>query len=88
MSRQLWWGHRIPVWYVEGSDAADYIVARCEEDAYKTARAKYGENVKLIQESDVLDTWFSRYKPPILQWDRLLYQKNWDGYSPLLLQWD
>lgn len=59
VSRQLWWGHRIPVWYVEGSDEADYIVARCEEDAYKTARAKYGEHVKLVQESDVLDTWFS-----------------------------
>lgn len=64
MSRQLWWGHRIPVWYVEGSDEADYIVARCEEDAYKTARTKYGVDVKLIQESDVLDTWFSRYEPP------------------------
>lgn len=63
MSRQLWWGHRIPVWYVEGSDEADYIVARCEADAYKTAQAKHGEDVKLIQESDVLDTWFSRCAP-------------------------
>lgn len=61
VSRQLWWGHRIPVWYVEGSDESDYIVARSEEDAYKAARAKHGEDVKLTQESDVLDTWFSRY---------------------------
>lgn len=62
MSRQLWWGHRIPVWYVEGSDEAEYVVARCEEDAYESARAQYGPDVKLTQESDVLDTWFSRYE--------------------------
>jgi valyl-tRNA synthetase len=81
VSRQLWWGHRIPVWYIEGSDEADYIVARCEEDAYKTARAKYGEHVKLIQESDVLDTWFSRYEPLIHELDkRSISKKNWDEY--------
>ena len=78
MSRQLWWGHRIPVWYVEGSDQADYVVARCEEDAYKTARAKYGEDVKLVQESDVLDTWFSRSEPLILRLDRLFSKTRMD----------
>lgn len=55
---------------MEGSDEADYIVARCEEDAYKTARAKHGEDVKLIQESDVLDTWFSRYASSTFRFDR------------------
>ncbi|CAM6010330.1 unnamed protein product [Sphagnum balticum] len=59
VSRQLWWGHRIPVWYVEGTDEEEYVVARCEADAYSLACAKYGSDVKLTQESDVLDTWFS-----------------------------
>ena len=58
ISRQLWWGHRIPVWYVNDS-ATDYVVARSKEDAYVMAKAAYGESVKLEQESDVLDTWFS-----------------------------
>eukprot|EP00271_Cylindrocystis_brebissonii_P000729 TRINITY_DN10959_c0_g1_i1.p1 TRINITY_DN10959_c0_g1~~TRINITY_DN10959_c0_g1_i1.p1 ORF type:complete len:1115 (-),score=201.21 TRINITY_DN10959_c0_g1_i1:1125-4418(-) len=71
ISRQLWWGHRIPVWYpvlppgeegdeAGGKDAAeDFIVAVSEEDAYVKARARYGENVRLEQDPDVLDTWFS-----------------------------
>ncbi|KAH7431702.1 hypothetical protein KP509_08G062000 [Ceratopteris richardii] len=60
ISRQLWWGHRIPVWYVKGiENVNDYIVAKTEEDAYLVAREKYGDNCVLEQESDVLDTWFS-----------------------------
>lgn len=58
ISRQLWWGHRIPVWYVNG-DEATYVVARDKADAYQKARALYGEDVKLEQDPDVLDTWFS-----------------------------
>lgn len=56
ISRQLWWGHRIPVWY--GPDG-DQFCARTEEEAYQKARQKYGEEVKLEQDPDVLDTWFS-----------------------------
>lgn len=56
LSRQLWWGHRIPAWY--GPDK--YIfVARDENEAKEMAVKHYGKEVDLIQEEDVLDTWFS-----------------------------
>ncbi|CAL5326720.1 unnamed protein product [Camellia sinensis] len=59
ISRQLWWGHRIPVWYIEGKDCEEeYIVARSAEEALDKAREKYG-NVAIYQDPDVLDTWFS-----------------------------
>ena len=58
ISRQLWWGHRIPVWYVNGS-REEFIVAHDEEEAYRKARDKYGPDVTLEQDPDVLDTWFS-----------------------------
>merc|ERR1719424_1655879 len=57
VSRQLWWGHRIPVWYAEGSE--DFFVARSAEDAQAQAEAKLGKDVVLRQDEDVLDTWFS-----------------------------
>ncbi|GMH32320.1 hypothetical protein BSKO_00154 [Bryopsis sp. KO-2023] len=64
ISRQLWWGHRIPVWYVRGENVSNggtepYIVARNETEALQLAVEKYGEGVTLEQEVDVLDTWFS-----------------------------
>lgn len=71
ISRQLWWGHRIPVWYVystaEMADASlgtthsgrPYVVARNEQEAYEKARHTHGDSVHLVQETDVLDTWFS-----------------------------
>ncbi len=62
VSRQLWWGHRIPVWYVVGTDGVpteEYFVARTESAAYNLARAKHGKSVELRQDPDVLDTWFS-----------------------------
>lgn len=56
ISRQLWWGHRIPVWYApDGSQ----FCARSETEAYQQARAKLGPDVNLEQDPDVLDTWFS-----------------------------
>ncbi len=55
ISRQLWWGHRIPAWYTPNGDV---IVARTEEEARKIAREKYG-TAELKQDEDVLDTWFS-----------------------------
>ncbi len=58
ISRQLWWGHRIPVWYVNG-DENERIVAHSEAEAYEIARDKFGEGVELTQDPDVLDTWFS-----------------------------
>jgi valyl-tRNA synthetase len=56
ISRQLWWGHQIPVWY---GPRGDYFVAETEQDAKTQARRKYGEDVPLIRDPDVLDTWFS-----------------------------
>ncbi|OWM64386.1 hypothetical protein CDL15_Pgr020353 [Punica granatum] len=60
VSRQLWWGHRIPVWYIVGKDCEEeYIVARSADEALEKARMKYGKNVEIYQDPDVLDTWFS-----------------------------
>ena len=56
ISRQLWWGHRIPVWY--GPDG-EMFCARTEENAQEKANTHYGEPVLLEQDPDVLDTWFS-----------------------------
>jgi valyl-tRNA synthetase len=52
VSRQLWWGHRIPAWF--GDDGKIYVALTEEE-----AQVQAGSNVKLEQDSDVLDTWFS-----------------------------
>ncbi|KFL88752.1 Valyl-tRNA synthetase [Acetobacter malorum] len=56
ISRQLWWGHRIPAWY--GPDG-HVFVAHDEADAQKQADAHYGKTETLSQDEDVLDTWFS-----------------------------
>ena len=48
VSRQLWWGHRIPVWYAEGTE--EYFVARSEAEARAQAEAKLGAGVKLTQD--------------------------------------
>jgi valyl-tRNA synthetase len=57
ISRQIWWGHRIPVWY--GNDGKIFA-AESKKDAEKLAKAYYkNKTYNLIQETDVLDTWFS-----------------------------
>ncbi|WP_372712469.1 valine--tRNA ligase [Ilyobacter sp.] len=56
ISRQIWWGHRIPAYY--GPDN-HMFVARNPEEAAQQAEAHYGKKVELTQETDVLDTWFS-----------------------------
>ncbi|MEM9810590.1 MAG: valine--tRNA ligase, partial [Pseudomonadota bacterium] len=57
ISRQLWWGHRIPVWY--GPDGTPFC-AETESEAHRLATEHYeGEAVDLTQDQDVLDTWFS-----------------------------
>ena len=56
ISRQLWWGHRIPAWY--GPDG-QVFVAHDETEVRAEARAAYGREVALTQDEDVLDTWFS-----------------------------
>ncbi len=56
ISRQLWWGHRIPAWY--GPDGAVFV-AETEAEAMRLAAAQYGRETALTQDEDVLDTWFS-----------------------------
>ncbi|HIL28362.1 MAG TPA: valine--tRNA ligase, partial [Micavibrio sp.] len=56
ISRQLWWGHRIPAWF--GPEGTVYV-AETEEEAKEYARKQWGEDVILEQDADVLDTWFS-----------------------------
>lgn len=69
ISRQIWWGHRIPVWYdAEGTP----FVAKSESEAREQARIKHGKDVPLKQDPDVLDTWFSSWLWPFatLGWPR------------------
>ncbi|MDE0059798.1 MAG: valine--tRNA ligase [Defluviicoccus sp.] len=56
ISRQIWWGHRIPAWF--GPDGT-FFVEMTEDEARAAAREHYGGDVDLVQDSDVLDTWFS-----------------------------
>ncbi|MCC3245169.1 valine--tRNA ligase [Methylocystis sp. WRRC1] len=56
VSRQLWWGHRIPAWYDEDGNV---YVEETEEAAHVAARSRTGADVMLTRDEDVLDTWFS-----------------------------
>ena len=56
ISRQIWWGHRIPAYY---SEDGTVFVAKSLEEAKAQAREKFGKDVNLTEETDVLDTWFS-----------------------------
>jgi len=56
VSRQIWWGHRIPAWYAPDGTI---FVEETEEEAQAAAHARFGEPVSLHRDEDVLDTWFS-----------------------------
>ena len=56
ISRQIWWGHQIPAWFAEDGSI---FVEETEEEAYAAARKKFGKDVQLWRDPDVLDTWFS-----------------------------
>jgi len=77
VSRQLWWGHRIPAWYLpDGS----FVVAENEADALKLTQAK-DANLKISdikQDEDVLDTWFSSWLWPISVFDGINNPNNED----------
>jgi valyl-tRNA synthetase len=80
ISRQLWWGHRIPAWYLPGS--SEFVVARDGEEALELAKQKTG-NKKLTlndlrQDEDVLDTWFSSWLWPISVFDGIRNPENPD----------
>ncbi len=78
ISRQLWWGHRIPAYYFDNNGKQDYVVAETAEEALKLAQAK-NSGVKaedLTQESDCLDTWFSSWLWPISLFDGIEHPDN------------
>jgi len=73
ISRQLWWGHRIPAWY---SEDKKIFVAENETEAKKIAKKYYKKNVILKRDDDVLDTWFSSALWPFatLGWPKKTYE--------------
>lgn len=87
ISRQLWWGHRIPAWYLtytagNGQQAEEIIVAETEAEARQLANdflnGKGGKEVSFTQDPDVLDTWFSSWLWPISVFDGLTDPNNPD----------
>lgn len=68
ISRQLWWGHRIPVYYSpeDENGNCELFVAESKEEAQIQAKNHFGYDVELKQEDDVLDTWFSSALWPFL----------------------
>ncbi|MGB1075298.1 MAG: valine--tRNA ligase [Flavobacteriales bacterium] len=85
VSRQLWWGHRIPAFYFgEGED--DFVVAKTEEEALQLAQKKSHRSdltaAELRQDEDVMDTWFSSWLWPIQVFDGLYNEKEVAYYYP------
>ncbi|MBR2958141.1 MAG: valine--tRNA ligase, partial [Bacteroidales bacterium] len=76
ISRQLWWGHRLPAWYLEVNGRMETVVALNEEEARKVAAEKYGYTGALRQDEDVLDTWFSSWLWPISLFDGIRNPDN------------
>ena len=71
ISRQLWWGHRIPAYYVRGNED-QFVVAMNEEEALKKAQEKFGADITaadLRHDEDALDTWFSSWLWPVSLFD-------------------
>ena len=79
ISRQLWWGHRIPAFFY-GSGSDDFVVARTIEEALAAAKVKSGNDAliasDLKQDEDVLDTWFSSWLWPISVFNGLTQPNN------------
>lgn len=76
ISRQLWWGQRIPAWYLPDGN---FVVAETEELAIEIAKEKYDANLKkgsLKQDEDVLDTWFSSWLWPLSVFDGIRNPDN------------
>ncbi|MBR5395905.1 MAG: valine--tRNA ligase [Bacteroidaceae bacterium] len=72
ISRQLWWGHRIPAYFIEGEDEERFVVALTPEEALAKAQEKFGKDITmdmLHRDEDALDTWFSSWLWPISLFD-------------------
>jgi valyl-tRNA synthetase len=87
ISRQLWWGHQLPVWY---TPAGDVVVAETEEEALEIARTRYG-GAPLTRDPDTLDTWFSSGLWPfsILGWPQQTPELQcWYPAQVLITGWE
>ncbi|RZA01377.1 MAG: valine--tRNA ligase [Sphingobacteriaceae bacterium] len=78
ISRQLWWGQQIPAWYLSNGE---YVVAKTREEAFEEAKKLTSHNPKLtaadlVQEEDVVDTWFSSWLWPISVFDGVANPDN------------
>ena len=77
ISRQLWWGHRIPAWYLPNHE---FVVAHNADEALNIARQKFPElnltSNDLKQDEDVMDTWFSSWLWPISVFDGIRHPDN------------
>jgi valyl-tRNA synthetase len=84
ISRQLWWGHRIPAWYDE---SGNYVVAKTLEEGLQEYKKKYPRKsiTTLTQDSDVMDTWFSSWLWPMAVFDTTIFThpENNKGNSDL-----
>ena len=79
ISRQLWWGHRIPAWY---NETGDFVVAKTKEEAEAKFKSQNLEFSNLKQDEDVLDTWFSSWLWPISVFDGFYSKEEIDYYYP------
>jgi valyl-tRNA synthetase len=87
ISRQLWWGHQLPVWY---TPAGEVVVAETEAEAHDIAQARYG-GAPLTRDPDTLDTWFSSGLWPfsILGWpEKTLELQCWYPAQVLITGWE
>jgi valyl-tRNA synthetase len=82
ISRQLWWGHRIPAWY---DDKGNHVVAKTHEEAIKQYNLEHPtSNIKqLVQDPDVMDTWFSSWLWPIAVFDTTIFKDGNKGNKDL-----
>lgn len=80
ISRQLWWGQRIPAYYYEAGGKAEVVVANTREEAFALAQERHpgavGSAEELRQDEDVLDTWFSSWLWPISLFDGIRNPDN------------
>jgi valyl-tRNA synthetase len=82
ISRQLWWGHRIPAWYDE---EGNFVIARTEGEAIAEHKRQFPEvkNQNLVQDPDVMDTWFSSWLWPMAVFDTSIFKDGNPGNKDL-----